>query len=229
MPWRLQGEWRYSSIVLDLGCIWSWEIRFTPLPLYPRGNNLWYQLYRGLGRPESPFWRCSEKKKTFNLPRIEPQAFQHTSGRRKFMWMGLYCQVLEKHCNLPLIKFIIRLASYCFHMISSWTALSGSVCLSIRMLQVTEQKLVLMWRVDDVRQTSFWSVFAQTGSRVLFEEPIAADLARKFSAFYGTQWFITVFIITRHWSLFCTRWIQSTSPRLLFFSKQIMCSTSKVY
>jgi hypothetical protein len=37
MPWRHMGEWRYSSIILDLGTRWRWGISFMPLPLYPCG------------------------------------------------------------------------------------------------------------------------------------------------------------------------------------------------
>jgi hypothetical protein len=40
-PRRRMGEWRYGSTFLDLD---------TPLPLYPRGRNLWHSLDRaGLG------------------------------------------------------------------------------------------------------------------------------------------------------------------------------------
>jgi hypothetical protein len=36
VPWRHMGEWRYSSIILNLGTKWGWVLSFTPLPLYPR-------------------------------------------------------------------------------------------------------------------------------------------------------------------------------------------------
>jgi hypothetical protein len=35
MPWRWMGEWRFSSIFLDLCTTWRWVVSFTPLPLYP--------------------------------------------------------------------------------------------------------------------------------------------------------------------------------------------------
>jgi hypothetical protein len=34
---KAYGEWRYSSIILELGTRWRWMVNFTPLPLYPRG------------------------------------------------------------------------------------------------------------------------------------------------------------------------------------------------
>jgi hypothetical protein len=52
-PWRHMGEWRYSSTILELINRWTWVVRFTPQPLYSQGNNHWYPLKRGLGRPQS--------------------------------------------------------------------------------------------------------------------------------------------------------------------------------
>jgi hypothetical protein len=34
------GEWKYSSIILDLGSGWEWVVSFTHLPLYLRGRAL---------------------------------------------------------------------------------------------------------------------------------------------------------------------------------------------
>jgi hypothetical protein len=39
MPWRYMEEWRHSSTFLDLFTRWGWVVSFTPLLLYPRGNN----------------------------------------------------------------------------------------------------------------------------------------------------------------------------------------------
>jgi hypothetical protein len=36
--WRRIGEWKCSSIILDLGITWRWVLSFTPLPLYPGGK-----------------------------------------------------------------------------------------------------------------------------------------------------------------------------------------------
>jgi hypothetical protein len=33
------GEWRYSSIILDLSTRWRWVVIFTPRPLYLRGKS----------------------------------------------------------------------------------------------------------------------------------------------------------------------------------------------
>jgi hypothetical protein len=32
------GEWRYTSIFLDLGSRRRWVVSFTPQPLYPSGK-----------------------------------------------------------------------------------------------------------------------------------------------------------------------------------------------
>jgi hypothetical protein len=52
-PWRRMGEWKYSFPILGLGTRWKWVISFTPLPLYPRGNNPQYPLDRRLGGPRN--------------------------------------------------------------------------------------------------------------------------------------------------------------------------------
>jgi hypothetical protein len=46
--------------------------------------------------------------------------------------------------------------------------------------------------------------------RVLLEKLTVAQLVNKFSAFYGTRMFITVFTRARHWSISWARWIQSS-------------------
>jgi hypothetical protein len=33
--WRHMTEWRYGSIILDLGSVWRWVVSFTSWPLYP--------------------------------------------------------------------------------------------------------------------------------------------------------------------------------------------------
>jgi hypothetical protein len=38
MPWKPMSEWRYSSIILDLGTRRRWVVSFMPRPLYPRGK-----------------------------------------------------------------------------------------------------------------------------------------------------------------------------------------------
>jgi hypothetical protein len=35
MPWRRMVEFRYGSIILDLGTRWRWVVSFTPLTLFP--------------------------------------------------------------------------------------------------------------------------------------------------------------------------------------------------
>jgi hypothetical protein len=48
-----------------------------------------------------------------------------------------------------------------------------------------------------------------------FDKLIVTQLVKKFSAFYGTQKFITVFTTARHWSLSWARCIQSTPPHTI--------------
>jgi hypothetical protein len=47
-------------------------------------------------------------------------------------------------------------------------------------------------------------------SRFFLEKLTVTQLVKKFSAFYGTRRFITVFTTARHWSLSWARWTQST-------------------
>jgi len=56
----------------------------------------------------------------------------------------------------------------------------------------------------------FITYLYNTRSRVI-EKLIVAQLVKKFSVFYETRRFITVFLRTCHWSLCWARWIQSTS------------------
>jgi hypothetical protein len=60
-------------------------------------------------------------------------------------------------------------------------------------------------------------------SRVLLEKLIVAHPVDKFSSFYETRKFITVFTRSRHWTLSRPRWNQSTSWHLkrsiLFLSR----------
>jgi hypothetical protein len=53
------GEWRYSSIILDLGTRWRWVVSVTPLPLYPQEKI--NQLDSWLGGPQSWSGSCEEK------------------------------------------------------------------------------------------------------------------------------------------------------------------------
>jgi hypothetical protein len=66
-------EWRYSSIILDLGTRWSSVVSFTPRPLYPRGRRHRYSLDRALGGPYVWSGRLWGTEKSLALPGIEPQ------------------------------------------------------------------------------------------------------------------------------------------------------------
>jgi hypothetical protein len=63
-------EWSY--IILNLGARWKCVVRFTPLPLYLRGNSHRYPPYRRLGGFQSRSGRYREEKSLFPLQGIEP-------------------------------------------------------------------------------------------------------------------------------------------------------------
>jgi hypothetical protein len=58
MPWIHTGEWRYSSIILDLGTGWRRVVSFKHGLLYPRRKSLRYPLDRRLCRPQSRSGGC---------------------------------------------------------------------------------------------------------------------------------------------------------------------------
>jgi hypothetical protein len=55
--WRRMGEYRCSSTILDLGITRRWVNSSKALPLYSWGNRHRYQLYRGVGGPQSRYGR----------------------------------------------------------------------------------------------------------------------------------------------------------------------------
>jgi hypothetical protein len=56
-----------------------------------------------------------------------------------------------------------------------------------------------------------------TWSRVLLEKLVVPELVKKFSIFYGTQWFITMFTRAHHLSLSLVREIQYTPSACIIF------------
>jgi hypothetical protein len=67
--WKLMGEWRYSSTILNLDAEWRWVISFTPRPLYLRGKcrgTHWIEGWMDL-------WRCGVQKNLLSLPGVEPR------------------------------------------------------------------------------------------------------------------------------------------------------------
>jgi len=40
-PWRCVGQWRYSSMHINLGTRWRWTVCFTARRLYPQPSNHW--------------------------------------------------------------------------------------------------------------------------------------------------------------------------------------------
>jgi len=53
-------------------------------------------------------------------------------------------------------------------------------------------------------------VLDRTATRTLLNKPVVTQLLKKFPAFYGIRWFITLFTKDGHRSLAWAKWIQST-------------------
>jgi hypothetical protein len=71
MPWRHMGEWRYSSIILEIGSRWRWVVSFRSRPFYLREKIPRYPFNRRLGGPQSRSGLCGEEK-SLALPGCEP-------------------------------------------------------------------------------------------------------------------------------------------------------------
>jgi hypothetical protein len=71
-PWRLIGEWRYSST--HSWTRHSMEVSCQPhaRPFYPQGKSPWFPLDRRLGGPQSRSGRGGEGKNSQPPPGIEP-------------------------------------------------------------------------------------------------------------------------------------------------------------
>jgi hypothetical protein len=70
-PWRRMGEWRYNTIILDLGTRWKYVVSLTPRPLYLLGRNPRCPLNRSLGGLQGRYGRCGAEKILLLLPGIE--------------------------------------------------------------------------------------------------------------------------------------------------------------
>jgi hypothetical protein len=86
MPWTRMGEWRYSSIILDLGTRWRWSAS-CPSRFTPWGNSPRYPLDRRLGGPQSWSGRCGEK--SLAPARNRTRAVQHVLCRYSGSWSKL--------------------------------------------------------------------------------------------------------------------------------------------
>jgi hypothetical protein len=121
MPWRRVGKWRYSSIILDLDTRWRWVPSFTPRPLLPQGNRLWYQLDRRLGEPPSRPGSCGEEKNIFpdgnRTWAVQPVAIM--TDRRSSFRKCLQSLVISRSLLDPNI-FLSTLHSY---TLSEWCPL----------------------------------------------------------------------------------------------------------
>jgi hypothetical protein len=69
-------EWSYSSTIFGLGTRWRLVVRFTPLPLYPRGKSSSYSLDRRLGGHQNRSGPCGEQKH-LALPGHNPGCLVH--------------------------------------------------------------------------------------------------------------------------------------------------------
>jgi hypothetical protein len=58
---RRHREWRYSSIIIDLGNTWRQVVSFTPRSLYPMKDSP-YPMHRKLAEPQSRSGRCGAEE-----------------------------------------------------------------------------------------------------------------------------------------------------------------------
>jgi hypothetical protein len=72
-------------------------------------------------------------------------------------------------------------------------------------------------------------VAAIRGARLLLEKLIVAQLFKKFSAYYGSRRFITVFTKARHWSKLKQEVLERTNlPTFLTLFKNVVCIKTSV-
>jgi hypothetical protein len=66
----MKTYWRNAGIAPRItdGIRWGWVVRFTPWPLYPRGMNPLYPLYKKAGGPQSRHGRGGEQKNLIVAP-----------------------------------------------------------------------------------------------------------------------------------------------------------------
>jgi hypothetical protein len=104
----------------------------------------------------------------------------------------------------------------------------GKSCLSVHMLCLPKQhsenpRNLVLSILKPLGRISFWCL--TPWSRVIPNQLMVTQILKKFSAFYGTRRFITVFTTARHCSLFLARWIQST-PSYSIFLRSILILSS---
>jgi hypothetical protein len=73
------GEWMYRSTLLDLGTSWRWVVRFTSLPLYPRGKSLRHPLDMRLSGHRNRSGRRGEDPT--GTRNSDPSVFQAVASR----------------------------------------------------------------------------------------------------------------------------------------------------
>jgi hypothetical protein len=84
-PWRRMGEWKYISIILDLGTRWRWVVRFIPRPLYRWGKSSRWAPEQVCAVRISPVpWGNGS-------PAVQPRAHHCTGSQRD---MATHCCVL---------------------------------------------------------------------------------------------------------------------------------------
>jgi hypothetical protein len=69
-----------------------------------------------------------------------------------------------------------------------------------------------------LRKLTAWSI-------ALLDKPPVVQLLKNFSMVYGTHKFITVFTRALHWSVSCTRSIQSIPPNPVLLKSILILST----
>jgi hypothetical protein len=99
--WRPIREWKYSSVIIDLGTRWRWVVSFTPRPLYPWGNSPTCPLYRRLDGPQNRSGSYEEEKNLApagnRTPTLQIVARRYTDWDIQFHMKQLHTLRWEKN------------------------------------------------------------------------------------------------------------------------------------
>jgi hypothetical protein len=97
------GEWRYSSIILELRTRWKWVVSFTPRPLYPL-----YPVNRRLGEPQSRSGPYGVEKNILPLPRIEPRPTSPSPSLYQLSYPGSKKNTIQKYDSIEncILRFL---------------------------------------------------------------------------------------------------------------------------
>jgi hypothetical protein len=157
------GEWRYRSIILDLGTRWKWVVSFMPRPLNPR-----YPLDRVLGGHQSWSGRWGEEKNLTSFgnrtPAIQPVALQAAPFRA----LNKFAPLLKHHAmKIHAVAgdewwpISLRKSQCLTHWIRDWSAAETVLDLATRKLRAPAEDWRLVGRPLDSHFTD-WCIPSHT-------------------------------------------------------------------